>query len=138
MRQRPFGSARCLLRQLDEVFCRHALSPAVAAGLNKAGHDAVHLRDIGLAAAPDHEVLALAEQEGRVVVSADTDFGTLLANRRAARPSVVLFRREATRRPDRQLSLLLANLPQLIGALEAGCVVVLEGQRVRVRQLPMR
>ncbi len=39
-----------------------------------------------LQAAPDGVLFELAEKEGRVVVSADTDFGTLLALREAARP----------------------------------------------------
>jgi predicted nuclease of predicted toxin-antitoxin system len=115
----------------------NALSPSVAAGLNQAGHDAVHVRDACMAAAPDREVLGLALREKRVVVSADTDFGALLASCRAGGPSLVLFRGDVTRRPDRQLALLLANLPQLTDALAEGSVVVLEGTRVHIRRLPL-
>ncbi|MCR9247930.1 MAG: DUF5615 family PIN-like protein [bacterium] len=60
----------------------------MSGALRAAGHDSVHLRDRGLQSAPDTTVFDLAVQEGRVVVSADTDFGTLLAVRAAkARPS---------------------------------------------------
>ena len=39
--------------------------------------------------------------------------------------------------PLRQTALLLANLPQLTTALEAGAVVVFDEERVRVRSLPL-
>lgn len=55
------------------------LSERVAELLLENGHDAVHVRAIVLATADDSAVMARAEAEGRIVISADTDFGTLLA-----------------------------------------------------------
>ena len=112
------------------------LSTTVAEELRNAGHDAVHVRDYGLQRALDEEILARAAGEQRILISADMDFGFLLASRRDVLPSVVLLRRLAFHRTDFVVALLLVNLPQLAEALDQGSLVVLEADRIRVRRLP--
>jgi predicted nuclease of predicted toxin-antitoxin system len=115
----------------------NALSPLVADTLRGSDFDAVHVRGIGLQAEEDSVVFARAMVEDRVLVSADTDFGTLLALWRHSRPSVILFRRGAERGPGQQAELILCNLADLREALEKGSIVVFDQNRIRIRSLPI-
>ena len=115
----------------------NALSPRLALGLVAAGHDAAHVRDRGLQRAEDAELLELAATEDRILVSEDTDFGTLLALATFTRPSIILFRHMTDRSAAALTSVLLANLGSIESALAEGAVVVVEPGRIRIRRLPI-
>jgi len=95
------------------------------------------VRAYGLQASEDSVIFERAAAEGRAVISADTDFGTLLALREEKTPSVILFRGAVPRQPVRQAALVLANLPQISESLKEGVVVVIEPGRLRIRRLPI-
>ena len=78
----------------------NSLSPVLAERLREAGHDAAHVRHYNLQNSNDDIIFERATDEDRVILSADTDFGTILALRRSQKPSVVLFRGGSPRRPD--------------------------------------
>ncbi len=85
------------------------LSPKLASLLQNDGHDVVHVRNIGLASSTDQTVIDTARAEDRVLVSADSDFGTLLARSGATSPLVSAYsagvrapRHRATRPHPRQ------------------------------------
>jgi predicted nuclease of predicted toxin-antitoxin system len=115
----------------------NALSPALAAALSKAGYDAIHVRDVGLRDAADETIMQFAAAEDRIVVSADTDFGTLLALFQQRLPSIILFRRGSPRIPAQQATLLLGNLPAVEEELKRGAIIAIHSDRLRIRPLPL-
>jgi len=86
--------------------------------------------------ASDLEIFALAAGEERTLISADTDFGTILALREESRPSVILLRR-GPKKPSAQLELLLANLPTIEEFVLRCSIIVIEERRIRIRLLPI-
>ncbi|MEX2486378.1 MAG: DUF5615 family PIN-like protein [Nitriliruptoraceae bacterium] len=113
------------------------LPPRVAELLVDAGHDAAHVRDLDAAGASDPEIIELALTDARTIVSADTDFGALLAATGATRPSIVLVREVVDRRPADLVALLVGCIEQLEAQLAAGAMVALTPSDARVRRLPL-
>lgn len=114
-----------------------SLSPLLADRLRRAGHNSVQVRRYGIHKSEDEVIFDRAAEEARVLVSADTDFGALLATRQAAKPSVILFRGESPRRAEAQAALLLANLSHMAELLDQGSMIVFEHARVLSRPLPL-
>jgi predicted nuclease of predicted toxin-antitoxin system len=115
----------------------NALSPQVAQGLRDAGFDAVYVIDYGMDKAEDPEIFERAAHEDRILISGDTDLGTLLALRQVPKPSVILLRRVSQRRPEVQTVLLLMNLPSFQEYLETGAIDVIKEDSIRIRLLPI-
>lgn len=86
--------------------------------------------------ATDDVVFDMAVEQDRVIVTADTDFGEILAQRQAAVPSLVLFR-VPRGRPSARARLLLDHLRDVAQDLSDGAIVVLQETRIRVRPLPL-
>jgi len=114
------------------------LSPRVATLLSGDGFESIHVGDVDLLTATDQAILDYAAANGLVIISADSDFGELLAvSRGAVRPSVVLLRSADRLTPDQQAAILAANLAAVADELKTGALVSIARGRVRIRSLPI-
>jgi len=111
------------------------LPPAMAEWLRSEGHDAVHIREVGLGDVSDRDIFANAAEEGRIVVTFDLDFGEIAGLAGGTGATVMLLRlRLACRDYLRQR--LQAAIAEAAEALQAGATVVVEDARIRIRRMP--
>lgn len=112
------------------------VSPSLAAVFEKYGHTAVHAYTLGLARATDQELLTLAHETGRIVVTADLDFPRLLALAAAEGPGLILFRggNYSDAEMRELLERVLVEVPHNV-LLTSVCVV--DRSRIRLTRLPL-
>jgi predicted nuclease of predicted toxin-antitoxin system len=104
--------------------------------LREGGIDTLHVGEIGLTAATDDEILQRGRQEGRVVVTLDADFHSLLAFSKAVSPSVIRIRIEGLTGPAAAHVIKEAVLRSQ-GDLENGALATVQPGRIRIRRLPL-
>jgi predicted nuclease of predicted toxin-antitoxin system len=110
------------------------LAPRTAVFLSQQGHDAVHLRSRGQATLSDEEITREAEREGRIVVT--FDFARIIALQRLSQPSVILLRLERFT-TDEVNRILVDVLRTYQSELQAGSILVIDSNRIRLRTLPI-
>lgn len=112
------------------------ISPQTVAVLRGQGWDVVRVSEVMPARATDAEILELARQNQRVVVTQDLDFSALLAVSGFDSPSVVTLRMTFSD-PETITDRLQDVLPQIEDDLRQGCVASVDDVSVRVRRLPV-
>jgi predicted nuclease of predicted toxin-antitoxin system len=112
------------------------LSPRWFGILQAEGWDSVHWSQVGIASAPDHELMQWALGEQRIVLTHDLDYGAMLAATKATGPSVVQVRTQDVR-PETLAPLLIPTLRQYESELEAGALLIVDEAKLRVRLLPL-
>jgi predicted nuclease of predicted toxin-antitoxin system len=112
------------------------LTPALAVFLQGLGHDAVHAANIGAANATDAALLARAIAESRVVITADLDFGRLMAEVPANSPGIILLR-GGSYSDTEMINLVQRVLQRVEHGLLAESLIVVDRHRIRRRQLPI-
>lgn len=112
------------------------LSPRWCSHLLAEGWPSVHWSQIGVASAPDCEIMQWANENQRVVLTHDLDYGAMLAATKAEGPSVVQVRTQDVR-VEFLGPLLMPVLRRFARELEAGALIVVDEAKSRVRVLPL-
>lgn len=100
------------------------------AALTEQGHDVVSALETAPRASDD-ELLAMALAEQRVLITEDKDFGELVFVRRLPHPCVIRF----TDMPVAEKVAAMLDLIELHQeAMDAGCIIVVTRNRVRIRR----
>jgi predicted nuclease of predicted toxin-antitoxin system len=112
------------------------ISPKTVDFLNRLGHEAIHVRTMGLERSSDRAPIERAQADGRAMVTFDLDFGDILALGVLDKPSAIILRLEDERADsvNRHLSVVVT---ECLGDLESGALVLVEDTRYRVRKLPI-
>ncbi|MGH9387619.1 MAG: DUF5615 family PIN-like protein [Vicinamibacterales bacterium] len=112
------------------------VSPKTVQFLKQLGHEAVHVRTLGLQRAQDPAIAERARADSSVVLTFDLDFGEVLALGVLDKPSVIIFRL-ADERADSVNHRLSVVLAERLADLESGALILVEDARYRMRRLPI-
>jgi predicted nuclease of predicted toxin-antitoxin system len=113
------------------------LSPDWVNFLGVAGHEAIHWSKIGSRSATDTELMAWAAENGYVVLTADLDFGAILAATKGTGPSVVQVRNDILT-PGAIGGIVISALRQARQELIEGALISIDASRARLRVLPLK
>ena len=113
------------------------VSPRTVEFLRRLGHDAVRVSERLPRNASDAAILSFADTEGRVVLSQDLDFTGLIATSGQTGPSLIVLRLGSPS-VEHVNEVLRSVLPGIEAAVEAGAIVSVDDDRVRIRRLPIQ
>ena len=112
------------------------ISPKTVEFLTQLGHEAIHVRTLGLQRAADVVLVERARADGSVLITFDLDFGDILALGVLDKPSVIIFRL-TDERADAVNQRLTVVLDERLIDLQLGALILVEDSRYRVRKLPI-
>ena len=98
--------------------------------------DILHVGDIGLSKAKDTELIEYARENGRVIITLDSDFHAFLAVTNADSPSVIRIRIEGLKGPDMAI-LIMQIWPKIKLSVKHGAMVTVTEKSIRIHELPL-
>ena len=122
---------------MNRLLLDQGLPRSTVRHLEERGFDVRHVADVGHSRSSDAEITMLARDQGRTIVTLDSDFHRLLATSGASAPSVIRIRREGLRGRD-AAALISQVLGQIGDQIERGAMVTVTERAVRLHRLPLR
>jgi predicted nuclease of predicted toxin-antitoxin system len=113
------------------------LSPGWVHFLEQEHFEAIHWSDVGPGTASDKDVMSWAFEHDCVVITADLDFGSILAATGGQKPSVIQLRGDRMM-PSTIGNVLLDCIRTVQEELASGVLISLDTGRARLRILPLR
>ena len=104
--------------------------------LENVGHKSRHVGDVGMFQANDSEIINVAQANNEAIITHDLDFGDLLAFSGASSPSIIILRLRNTE-PTNLFEKILTSWPEIEQPLQKGALVIINDQKVRIRELPI-
>lgn len=112
------------------------LSPKTVNFLKNIGYEAIRVSELGMAKSKDRDIFDYAKKHDMIILSADLDFGTILAFTHSIKPSVIIFRL-SNPSPEHVNSLISSNISNIETELMKGVIVIIEDAEIRIRELPI-
>ena len=113
------------------------VSPELVPWLKGQGHEAVHAQAIGLGTASDSVIMSQAITDGRIVITADLDFGNLLAKSGGTVPGIILFRGGNYSELEMR-ELVKRVLEKVKPDVLEHAIAVVDKRRIRLTRLPLK
>jgi len=112
------------------------ISPLTVEQLRRLDWDIVRVDEIMDNKSKDHEILAYAGEQDKVIITQDLDFSLLLALGKYKKPSVINLRLEDNR-PDTVTGRIIEVTGQMESELQKGIIVSVDEISARYRMLPI-
>ncbi|MBM4053194.1 MAG: hypothetical protein FJ264_00680 [Planctomycetes bacterium] len=109
------------------------ISPKVAAFLRERGIDVIDVKEKNWQGKEDEEILDIAYQEQRFVLTHDSDFGTLAINEGKQNYGIIYLRLRSVNQHN--VIKVCNHLLQLDTSFPSGTILVVEETRIRMRNL---
>ena len=103
--------------------------------LQQAGHDALTVFQQQLGGAPDPQIVAVCEQEDRILITADLDLSDIREYPPEKHPDFIVLRLKEQTKP-RQIALLQRTIPMFATAPLLNRLWIVEEGKVRIRGGP--